>query len=43
LRPQIKEKGLHKEITVNDSMFNQANSFAAVAQHLYNMNKTIFL
>jgi len=31
----IKEKGLDREVTTNDSMFGLANSFAKVAQNIY--------
>lgn len=31
----IKEKGLHKEVTTNDSMFSQANHFSKVAENIY--------
>jgi len=31
----LKEKGLYQEVTTNDAMFNQANSFASVANDLY--------
>jgi len=31
----IKEKGLHKEVTTNDSMFGQANHFSRVAEDIY--------
>lgn len=31
----IKEKGLYKEITDNDRMFSQANSFAGIANDIY--------
>lgn len=31
----LKEKGIHKEVSKNDAIFRQANSFAEVANHLY--------
>ena len=31
----IKEKGLHQEVTTNDSMFGQANHFSKVAENIY--------
>jgi hypothetical protein len=31
----LKEKGLYRETTTNDAMFNQANAFATVSQSLY--------
>ena len=38
VREFIKSKGLHKEVTRNDSMFGQANCFAEVAINLYKTN-----
>lgn len=35
VREFLKTKGLYKEITINDSMYGQANSFAEVAKNLY--------
>lgn len=31
----LKDKGLYKEITTNDAMYGQANSFAEVANYIY--------
>lgn len=31
----LKSKGLHQEVTINDAMYQQANSFATVANDLY--------
>jgi hypothetical protein len=31
----LKDKGLYQEVSTNDAMFNQANSFATVATDLY--------
>ena len=35
VRAFLRQKGLHKEVTVNDSMYGQANSFAQLANDLY--------
>ncbi|MGH1429556.1 MAG: hypothetical protein ACRBB4_00395 [Neptuniibacter sp.] len=32
----LKQKGLYKEVTINDAMYGQANSFAEVANTIYN-------
>lgn len=31
----LKKKGLHRDVTINDAMYQQANSFASVANDLY--------
>jgi len=36
----LKTKGLHKETTTNDAMYNQANAFATVANDLYKRDLT---
>lgn len=35
IRALLKEKGLHKEVSENDAMYGQANSFAETANNIY--------